>query len=253
VTAKCRAKARSNGTIKKLKTRLCLLDDPQSASEMDTWCAVAGFRALKIFLSVAAHTKCRTCQLDFIGAFPQARAIDRTVTMPPTEWKELSPEFAVWFGAPLHCVKSICGGSCADRLFHVHLSRWLENDQRMIRCLFEGSIFGDNFLMSLNAVDDQPCFSDCDQMRKKFEADISSSFDVELMGQAHWCLQARITQRANFDVSFDQSGIPTCWDATSNTSSGSSRGDRRSADAEARRVQQLFSDALILARTEEIR
>jgi hypothetical protein len=153
----------------------------------------------------------------------------------------------------LHCVKTICGGSCADRFFDIHLSQWLENDQRMIRCLFEGSIFGVNFLMSLHAVNDQPFFSDCDQTRKKFEAEISSSFDVELMGQAHWCLQARITQRANFDISFDQSGIPTRWDATSNASSGHSQGDSQSADAEARRVQQLFSDALILARTEEIR
>jgi hypothetical protein len=209
VTAKCRTKLQSNGTIEKLKTRICLRGDLQSASEMDTWCAIAGFRALKIFLSVAARTKCRTCQLDFIGAFLQACAIDRTVTMLPIEWKELFPEFADRFGAPLLCVKSIYGGSHANRSFDMRLSQWLKNDQRLIRCLSEGSIFtrcdGDKFLMLLNAVDDQLCFSDCDQMRKKFEADISSNFDVELMGQAHWCLQARITQHANLDVALDQS------------------------------------------------
>jgi hypothetical protein len=40
----------------------------------------------------------------------------------------------------------------------------------------------------------------CDEMRKQFEKDISSKFDVELMmmGQAHWYLQARIIiQHAN--------------------------------------------------------
>jgi hypothetical protein len=165
---------------------------------MDTWCAVAGFRALKKFLSVAARAKCRTCQLNFIGAFLQACAIDRTVTMLPIEWKELFPKFADWFGMPLLCMKSIYGGSHANRSFDMHLSQWLENDQHLIHCSSEGSIFtrrdGDKILMSLKAVDDQLCFGDCDQVRKKFEADISSNFNVELMGQAHWCLQARITQ-----------------------------------------------------------
>ena len=209
VTAKYRTKLQSNGTIEKLKTRICLRGDLQSASELDTWCAIAGFRALKIFLSVAARTKCRVYQLDFIGAFLQSYAIDRTVTMLPIEWKELFPEYADWFGIPLLCVKSIYGGSYANRSFDIHLSQWLEDDQRLVRCLSEGSIFtrrdGDKFLILLNAVDDQLYMSNCDDMRKKFEVDISSHFDVELMGQAHWYLQARITQHANFDITLDQS------------------------------------------------
>jgi transposase InsO family protein len=209
VTAKYRTKLQSNGTIEKLKTRICLRGDLQSASEMDTWCAIAGFRALKIFLAVAARTKCRVHQLDFIGAFLQSYAIDRTVTMLPVEWKELFPEYADWFGIPLLCVKSIYGGSYANRSFDIHLSTWLENDQRLIRCLSEGSIFtrrdGDKFLILLNAVDDQLYMSNCEDMRKKFEKDISTNFDVELMGQAHWYLQARITQHANFDITLDQS------------------------------------------------
>jgi hypothetical protein len=209
VTAKYRTKLQSNGTIEKLKTRICLRGDLQSASEMDTWCAIAGFRALKIFLAVAARTKCRVYQLDFIGAFLQSYAIDRTVTMLPVEWKELFPEYADWFGIPLLCVKSIYGGSYANRSFDIHLSTWLENDQRLMRCLSEGSIFtrrdGDKFLILLNAVDDQLYMSNCDEMRKQFETDISTNFDVELMGQAHWYLQARITQHANFDITLDQS------------------------------------------------
>jgi hypothetical protein len=129
--------------------------------------------------------------------------------MLPIKWKDFFPEFADWFGTPLLRVKSICGGSCANHSFDIHLSQWLENNQHLIRCLSEGSIFtcrdGDKFLTLLNAADDQLCFSNCDQMRKKFEADISSNFDAEPMGQARWCLQARITQHANFDVTLDQS------------------------------------------------
>jgi hypothetical protein len=106
VTAKHRAKLQSDGTIEKLKIRTCLRGDLQAPSELDTWCAIAGFRALKMFLSVATRTKCRACQLDFIGAFLQCYAIDRTITILPEEWKELFPEHAEWFGMPLLCVKS---------------------------------------------------------------------------------------------------------------------------------------------------
>jgi hypothetical protein len=77
---------------------------------------------LKVFLAVAAGTKHRVHQLDFVGTFPQSHAIDRTVTMLPIEWKELFPEHADWFGIPLLCAKSICGGSCADLLTFISLN-----------------------------------------------------------------------------------------------------------------------------------
>jgi hypothetical protein len=141
----------------------------------------------------------------------QSYAIDRTITELPSEWKELFPEYAEWFAIPLLCIKtrSIYGGSYANRSFDIHLSNWLENDQRLLRCLSEGSIFtrrdSDKFLILLNAIDDQLYMSNCDDMRKQFEKDISSKFDADLMGQAHWYLQARISQHANGDITLDQS------------------------------------------------
>jgi hypothetical protein len=60
--------------------------------------------------------------------------------------------------------------------------------------------------MLLNAVKgDWLYVSNCDKMRKKFETDILSHFKVEPMGQAHWCLQARMTQHANFNIILNQS------------------------------------------------
>jgi hypothetical protein len=209
VPAKHRAKSQSKGTIEKLKIRMCLRGDLQAPSELDAWCAIADFRALKMFLSVATRTKCRAHQLDFISAFLQCHAIDRTVTILPEEWKEVFPEHAEWFGMPLPCVKSTHGGSCANRSFDDHLANWLENDQGMRRCESEGSTWirrnGDKFLILLNAIDDQLCFSNCDVMRESFETAITNFFDVELLSQAHWCLHARVTQHANFDVTLDQS------------------------------------------------
>jgi hypothetical protein len=64
---------------------------------------------------------------------------------------------------------------------------------------------GEIFLCLLNAVDDQLYFSNCDNMRQKFEAAVQADFDVDFLGQAHWYLQARITQHADFSITLDQS------------------------------------------------
>jgi hypothetical protein len=38
----------------------------------NTWCPIAGFRALKIFLAFAVECKQRVYQLDYVAAFLQA-------------------------------------------------------------------------------------------------------------------------------------------------------------------------------------
>ena len=55
VTAKARVKIKSDGTVDKLKIRICLRGDKQAELvDWDTWCPIAGFRELKLFLSFAA-------------------------------------------------------------------------------------------------------------------------------------------------------------------------------------------------------
>jgi hypothetical protein len=208
VTAKFRCKLTSTGAIDKLKARICLRGDMQEKGHWDTWCPIAGFRALRIFLAIAARQKCRIFQLDFVGAFLQSFAVDRTVTMLPKEWAVLFPDLAEWFGIPLLCRKSLYGGQYCNKSWDDHLSSWLAN-YGLIRLESEGSIFmlweGDKFLCLLNAVDDQLYFSNCDDMRRKFEAAVKADFDVDFLGQAHWYLQARITQHTDFSVTLDQS------------------------------------------------
>ena len=56
VTAKARVKIKSDGTVDKLKIRICLRGDKQAELvDWDTWCPIAGFRELKLFLSFAAE------------------------------------------------------------------------------------------------------------------------------------------------------------------------------------------------------
>ena len=89
------------------------------------------------------------------------------------------------------------------------MSSWLVDDYGFQRCLSEPSIFvkkeGEHELVLINAVDNQLYYSTCDDMRKKFEKDVCEKYDVDMMGQAHWYLQSRITQHTNYDVTIDQS------------------------------------------------
>jgi Reverse transcriptase (RNA-dependent DNA polymerase) len=55
-------------------------------------------------------------------------------------------------------------------------------------------------------IDDTMYHSNKDSLRREFERNVKQRFDCELLGQAHWFLQARITQHADFRITIDQSG-----------------------------------------------
>jgi hypothetical protein len=63
----------SDGTLDKLKNRLVVRGDLQKNIEEDKWSPTASFRASKMFLAHVARLKVRVRQLDFIGAFLQAK------------------------------------------------------------------------------------------------------------------------------------------------------------------------------------
>jgi hypothetical protein len=208
ITTKFCIKLTSVGVIDKLKACICLRGDLQPKGCWDTWCPIPGFRALRIFLVVGAHQKCRIFPLDFVGAFLQSFAVDQTVTVLPDEWAALFPDLAKWFGIPLLCRKSLFGGQHCDKSWDNHLQSWLANCG-LIRLKPEGLIFmlckGNKFLCLLNAVDNQLCFSNCDAMGQDFKAAVKADFDVDPGQAQHWPLQAGITQHAGFSITLDQS------------------------------------------------
>ena len=58
MTTKFRTKIRSDGTIDKLKVRVCIRGDLQAElTDFDTWCPMAGYRELKLFLAFAVLKK----------------------------------------------------------------------------------------------------------------------------------------------------------------------------------------------------
>jgi hypothetical protein len=80
-----------DGSIEKLKARIVLRGDLMRDNVLipDTWCPIAGFCSLKIYLAMAARMKQRVYQLDYVAAFLQADVIGRKFTILPADWKDL--------------------------------------------------------------------------------------------------------------------------------------------------------------------
>ena len=57
----------------------------------------------------------------------------------------------------------------------------------------------------INCVDDQVYFVNDDSLQVDFETKLAARFKVDIMGWAHWYLQARLTQHANYSITLDQS------------------------------------------------
>ena len=69
-----KAKIQSDGSLDNLKLRIVVRGYLQNKEMVgDTWSPTASMRNLKYFLADAAKYKARVHQLDFIGAFLQAK------------------------------------------------------------------------------------------------------------------------------------------------------------------------------------
>ena len=69
-----KAKNQSDGSLDKLKLRIVVIGDLQNKEMVGyTWSPTASIRTLKYFLADAAKHKARVRQLNFIGAFLQAK------------------------------------------------------------------------------------------------------------------------------------------------------------------------------------
>ena len=97
-----KAKIQSDGSIDKLKLRIVVRGDLQNKEIMgDTWSPTASLRMLKFFLADAARHKARVHQLDFIGAFLQAKVKGRIFVKLNEKYADYFPEYKRYFGCPL--------------------------------------------------------------------------------------------------------------------------------------------------------
>lgn len=73
-----------------------------------------------------------------------------------------------------------------------------------ICCLFYKIYPDGSQLFFLNCVDDMLYFRTSSTLVAQFDADLSSHFNLEKLGQAYWYLATCITQHANFNITIDQ-------------------------------------------------
>jgi len=113
-----KVKLNSKGLLDKLKSRIVVRGDlmRQDLPHGDPYSPTASSRTLKMFLADAAKHQVRVKQLDFIGAFLQAKMKYRMFVMLPQKYGQLFPEYASWCGRPLsQCTAQLIQERCGMR------------------------------------------------------------------------------------------------------------------------------------------
>jgi hypothetical protein len=77
-------------------------------------------------------------------------------------------------------------------------------ESTVMRCLFHKTCPDGSQIDLLDYVSDLLYFGTNYSTMKQLEEELSSRFELELMGQAHWYLSTYITRLANFDITIDQ-------------------------------------------------
>ena len=90
----------------------------------DTWSPTASMRTLKYFLADGAKYKARVHQLDFMGAFLQAKFKNRVFVKLDMRYADYFPEYAQYFGRYLKLLKSMYGMTNSGKLFADELTEW---------------------------------------------------------------------------------------------------------------------------------
>ena len=76
---------------------------------VENWSPTASMRTLKYFLTDSVHHKARVHQLDFIGAFLQAKVNNRAFVKLDSRHADYFPEYSNYFGRDFILLKSMYG------------------------------------------------------------------------------------------------------------------------------------------------
>ena len=113
-----KAKIQSDGSLDKLKSRIVVRGDLQNKEMVgDTCSPTASMRTLKYFLVDAAKHKARVHQLDFIGAFLQAKVNNIIFVKLDIRYTDDFLEYAKYFGIALKLLKPMYGMTNSGKLF----------------------------------------------------------------------------------------------------------------------------------------
>ena len=103
-----RQRVQSDGSLDRVKLRIVVIEDLQNKEPVgDAWSPAASMRILKYFLLDADKNKARVHQLDFIGAFLQAKVKNRVFVTLYSRYVDYFPEYSNNFVRALILLKSM--------------------------------------------------------------------------------------------------------------------------------------------------
>jgi hypothetical protein len=147
-------------------------------------------------------------QLDFVGAFLQAKVRRRIFVKIPAIYGSIFPEFQQYCGVPLRLLKSLYGMTLSGKYWYQDLMEFLISigfiQSTVVKCLFFKKLTDGSVIFLLNYVDDMLYYGSSDDALLTFEIQLSERFNLETKGQAHWYLATRITQLASYDIILNQ-------------------------------------------------
>ena len=121
-----KVKIQSYGSLDKLKWRILIRGYLQNKELVGYICSTtASMRTLKYFLADTTKHKARVHQLDFIGAFLQAKVKNRVFVNLDIRYTDYFPEYSKYFGRALWLLKSMYGMTNSGKLFADELTEWL--------------------------------------------------------------------------------------------------------------------------------
>ena len=205
-----RVKILEDGSLDKLKVRIVVRGDIQRRFQdsVNNWSPTASHRSFKLFLANATKYKCRIKQLDFVGAYLQAKMQSDVWICIPKYYATLFSEYKEYFGRPIKLEKSMYGQTVSGKNWYEELHEFLISKGFMAspNCpsMYTRRNEDGSLMKLLNYVDDMLYFCSNDKELEDFESELSQRFRLELKGQASWYLSVRIQQDRGFNISVDQ-------------------------------------------------
>ena len=163
----------------------------------DTWSPTASARIWKYFLADAEKHKARFHQLDFIGAFLQAKVKNRVFVKLDIRYEYYFPGYAQYFGRALKLLKSMYGMTNSGKLFFDELTEWLIEEgfmqsQCQMSIYYKYAPDGSKIVV-LSYVHDCVYWYTNEDIGKWFVDTLGKRFHVKFLGFAHWFMSIIIS------------------------------------------------------------
>ena len=199
-----KAKTNSPGKLDKLKARCCARGDLQKElPDEDNWSSCIAQRTLRMFIAFITKKGRRSKQLDFIGAYLQANMQSRIFVRLQVDYMKFFPEYSQYFQKPLLLNKTLYGLTVSAKFWNIELTSWLlkNNFKSVSQSRADPSLFIWNngqgeWLVFIFYVDDGLYCGNDERIENDFFKKLSSRFQVEAKGYAHWCEKGKNTLRS---------------------------------------------------------